>query len=221
MAIPNEEAKVHEIAREGYFSKVAAGDKRASGLFARFVAYRLNPTGNSQSWGWLSKSPGETQVEGYSEDSIVYGSNQEDLNNVVDIVVGAGKAGASIGWQRQPRRSSNRWVQPRPLTAEEMAYLGGTTIPPEEPPPNVPPPTVPPNVPGCQYEPPDVSRLQEELKAIKEALAMQNEVLAHITAKVENGELLLQDLGTRFARGFEGEARGGWPLGTVKFTLRG
>jgi hypothetical protein len=120
---------------QGYFGKVKAGDQRAASLFARLVAFDLNPTGSLQDYGWLSKSPGETQVDGYAEDAIVFTANQADLLNVVDLVNGAGAPGASIGGAVKERRASNLWVKPKPLTQEETDYLfsGSTPIPQPSP----------------------------------------------------------------------------------------
>lgn len=126
-----EAAKAREA--DGYFAKVKAGDQRAASLFARLVAYDLNPYGRTSDYGWLTKQPGEAQVDGYAEDAIVFGVDQSDLQNVVDLIVGAGAPGASITAQVKERRPSNRWATPSELTEEEMAYLGGGQSVPEAP----------------------------------------------------------------------------------------
>lgn len=120
----------------GYFEKARQGDQRAASLFARLVAYGANPAGHTSDFGWLSKSPGESQVDGYAEDAIVYGNDPSDRQNVVDLVNGAGAPNASIGGSVKERREHNRWVKPVALTDEELRYLqsGGQPVP-------VPPPT--------------------------------------------------------------------------------
>ena len=166
--IPNRYDVVVQLDAEGYFDRAATGDQRAASLFARLVAYRLNPTGAADSWGWLTKQPGETQVDGYAEDAIVYGSTPSDLVNVVDLVVGAGAPGARIAWQAgKPRRPSNTWERPRPLTEAEMDYLkagsggggtggggggGGGTQP------------------TCQYQPTDLGPVLARLAALEQAV---------------------------------------------------
>src|SRR5688572_5416393 len=81
---------------QGYFWRVRGGDQRAASLFARLVAFDLNPSGDGGDYGWLTKRPNEQNVDGYAEDAIVLGSNPSDLMNVVDMVNGAGAPGASI-----------------------------------------------------------------------------------------------------------------------------
>lgn len=120
---------------QGYFARVKAGDQRAASLFARLVANDLNPSGYVNDYGWLSKSPGESQVDGYAEDAICGNADPNDLANVVDLVNGAGAPGASIGGAVKERRSSNKWVKPLQLTTAELDYLlaGGQPIPSHPP----------------------------------------------------------------------------------------
>lgn len=146
--IPNDLATAQQLEAEGYFEKARAGDHRACSLFARLVAYRLNPTGHPGGWGWLRKGGGQN-VDGYSEDAIVYGSNPQDLQNVCDMVGGAGAPGASLTWQEKPRRPVDTWEAPRPLSAADMNYLkAGSAHPTPTPtpaptPPPAPNPTIP------------------------------------------------------------------------------
>lgn len=132
---------MQQLEDAGQFRRAAGGDQRAASLFVRAAAQLANPNGADRtSWGWLSKSPGESQVDGYSEDSLVLGDSPSNLQNVYDFVAGTGRVGASIIYTPSAvqRRPSNVWVAPRPLTAAEQAYLGGGTIDP--PPPPVKPP---------------------------------------------------------------------------------
>lgn len=143
--VPNELPAVQAIAAEGAFAKCEAGNPRACSLFARYVAWRLNPTADPARWGWLQKNPGETGYDGYAEDAIVFSSDPSNLHNVIDLVGGAGAPGARVQWGGpHPRRPSNPWVAPRALTAEELAYLGigGTPRPPTPGPTAPAPPTL-------------------------------------------------------------------------------
>ncbi len=126
--IPNELALVHAVAAEGYFTKAEAGDMRGASYFARLVAYRLNPAGDPRSFGWLKKGGG-SNVDGYADDAIVFGSDPNNLQNVIDVVGGSGAPGARPVWNAGegdrglPRRASDVWDAPRPLTVEQMNYL--------------------------------------------------------------------------------------------------
>lgn len=133
------QAKLRES--QGYFERVRAGDRRAASLFVRMIADDLNPLAVPSGYGWLTKQPGETQVDGYAEDAIVYGNDPADLLNVVDLVIGAGAPDASIGGAVKERRPANRWEAPRPLTDAEVAYLRAGGLPQPVPPPT---PTYPP-----------------------------------------------------------------------------
>lgn len=126
-----------KLEAQGYFERVREGSQKAASLFARLVAWELNPAGDPGDFGCLSKSPGESQVDGFAEDAIVYGNDPEDRENVIDLVNGAGAPGASIGGAIRPRRSHNLWVKPQPLTASQLLFLR----PSGEPPPPPPPPT--------------------------------------------------------------------------------
>lgn len=108
---------------QGYFKRVRDGDQRAASLFVKLVALDCNPSGIGSDYGWLSKSPGEQQVDGFAEDAICYGVDPSDLQNVVDLISGAGAPGASIGGAVKERRPHNKWVKPTALTDEEMDYL--------------------------------------------------------------------------------------------------
>lgn len=116
---------------QGYFDKVAEGDQRAAGLFVRLVANDLNANGNPNLFGWLTKNANESNVEGYAEDALACNASPNDLHNVVDMIAGAGAEGANIPSayrlsDLKERRPHNVWEAPRPLTAEELDYLGGS-----------------------------------------------------------------------------------------------
>lgn len=116
-------AQCHVRESQGYFTKVKAGDQRAASLFARLIAGDLNPAGSGSDYGWLSKQPGEANVDGYAEDAICFGADPTDLQNVVDLVNGAGAANASIGGAVKERRPANLWVKPQPLSQADLDYL--------------------------------------------------------------------------------------------------
>lgn len=128
------------LEQQGYFERVRQGDQKAASLFARLTAYTLNPSGDGDDYGCLSKSPSETQVDGFAEDAICYTDNPADRMNVVDLINGAGAPGASIGGAAKERRESNKWVKPVPLSDEQMAYLrpGGPPTPQPPQPPGFP-----------------------------------------------------------------------------------
>jgi hypothetical protein len=130
---------------QGYFVRVKAGDQRAASLFARLVAYDVNPSGDRTLCGWLSKTSGETNVDGWAEDAIAGNGDQADLLNVIDLVGGSGAPGATLVTRLTPadlkeRRTNNLWVAPKPLTADELSYLtgGGVVVPPIPPVPATP-----------------------------------------------------------------------------------
>lgn len=134
--------EMRQLVEEGYFVKVAQGDTRAASLFARLVAFRMNQNGDPSKPGCLRKTGGGHNVDGYAEDAIVLNGNPSDLFNVVDLVSGAGAAGASPTWNGPlPRRSSDVWEAPQPLSADQLSYLKGGAAPMPQPPrPPAPPP---------------------------------------------------------------------------------
>lgn len=144
--IPNDFPTVQRLEAEGWFERARQGDGRAASLFARLVAYTLNPNGDPSGWGWLSKPSGRN-YDGYAEDAIVFGADPNNLHNVIDLVAGAGAPRASIRWSPpQPRRPDNVWVAPRPLTADELGYLSSQMAPTSPTPVPFPTPPPPPPV---------------------------------------------------------------------------
>lgn len=133
----------HSLESQGYFEKARKGDQKACSLFAKLTAYTANPEGDEDGYGWLSKSPGETQVDGYAEDAVCFTNDASSLQNAVDLINGAGASGASIGGAIKQRRESNKWVKPQALSPADLGYLlsGGLPHPPQ-------PPTPTPVVPG-------------------------------------------------------------------------
>lgn len=142
-------ATAQAVAGEGYFDRCASGDMRGCSYFARLVALRLNPMGNPSSWGTLTKPAGGSNVEGYADDAIVLGADPSNRQNVYDLVVGAGAPGATVTANGPlPRRTSDVWEAPKPLTAAQMAYLrpGATPSPTPTPAPTPAPQPTPTNL---------------------------------------------------------------------------
>lgn len=131
-----------DLETQGYFERARTGDQRAASYFARLVAYKINGFGRPDDFGCLRKTAGGTNVDGYAEDAIVFGSNPADLLNVLDMVNGTGAPNASVNEHPEPkeRRPQDIWEAPRPLTEEELDYLlsGGEPVPQPEPEPEIP-----------------------------------------------------------------------------------
>ncbi len=173
-----------DLERDGYFEQARNGDHRACGLFARLAAYKLNPAGDPASWGCLRKTGGGANVEGYSEDAIVLGNDPNNYLNVKDIIVGAGRAGASIAFGGfVGRRSSDVWEKPRMLTSEQMYHLrpNGEPVPPPVPIP-VPPPAV-----ECRYQAINLEGLVTIIQRLHEDVREMRAELADLTARLEQG----------------------------------
>lgn len=137
------EASAQELEMQGYFERARGGDKRACSLFTRFAVYVTNPTGDPEDFGWLSKSPGEAQHDGFSVDAACFSASLSDRRNVIDIIVGAELPGARVeASDPKERRENNRWVKPQRLSDEDMKYLKAGGMPVPQPPPAVvlPPP---------------------------------------------------------------------------------
>lgn len=111
---------------QGAFRKAADGDDKAASYFVRYAAYLANPSGDQSSWGWLRKTGGGKNIDGYAEDALASNANPNDLNNVYDFVGGAGRPGATVNYGAGPvvRRPSDVWEAPRQLTAAEASYIG-------------------------------------------------------------------------------------------------
>jgi hypothetical protein len=210
-------ALLQKLEADGYFAKAAAGDHRACGLFARLAAYTLNPNGDADGWGCLRKTGGGANVEGYSEDAIVLGSDGNNLHNVKDIIVGAGAPGARLVGSLDGlvnRRQSDIWERPAPLTAEQMNYLkagssgggsgggtgggGGTQTPT-----------------ACKFQPSPSTNLDSihlQLVAIQGDLASGRDEVAQVKAELLN-------LIARFEQGFAIDANSRY-FGAVKGTVK-
>jgi hypothetical protein len=173
----------------------------------------MNPAGDPNSWGTLRKSGG-ANVEGYSEDAIVFGSDPSNLSNVVDIVGGAGANGARLGWINQPRRSGDTWEAPKALTIEQMDYLkSGSHNSPPQPPIPIPPPS--PQV--CKYAlPPDYA---ETLAMIVERLDQVSAAVAEADKHANLALLESQDIQKKLAAGLQLDASTKF-LGAVRGTVK-
>lgn len=113
-----------EFARgNGNWAACSGGSGTACFRFVYEVAFSLNPTCDPNSWGLLSKNPGEWQCtlsgcgnlggEGFGEDIITHGAFSPIL--LWDVIVGAGAPGASLHASPIPRdirRAGNNWACP-------------------------------------------------------------------------------------------------------------
>jgi hypothetical protein len=128
-------AAMAQLEAEGLFEKCRQGEMRGCSYFVRLVVYRLNPSGDPSGWGALTKPAGGSNVEGYADDAVALGANA--TNNVYDLVASSGVPGARPYVNGPlPRRGSDLWEAPRPLSDAQMAYLGGTVTPQPQPQPN-------------------------------------------------------------------------------------
>lgn len=129
----------HQLEQQGYFAKAKSGDERGASYFARMVAARVNPSGNSSDWGWLKKTGAGFNVEGYADGAIVFGNDPANRTNVLKIVTQIGSTNPNaiqIGDAVQERRAEDIWDKPVPLPDAITSYLlpGGVVIPPSVPP---------------------------------------------------------------------------------------
>lgn len=134
---------------QGYFERARSGDQRAASLFARLTAFTANPSGSTSGFGWLRKTAGGTNVDGYAEDSVVFGNNPADLANVVDMVNGAGAPNASLPIRYddgsvKERRTTDIWEKPVALSQADMNYITSAAPPIPGPTPPVECPLPPP-----------------------------------------------------------------------------
>jgi hypothetical protein len=211
---------LRNLEANGYFEKARNGDHRACGLFARLAAYTLNPNGDADGWGCLRKTGGGANVEGYSEDAIVLGSDPNNLHNVKDIIVGAGAPGARLVGSLDGlvnRRTSDIWERPAPLNAEQLNYLkpgatgggGGGIEPPPPPPAGI----------TCRFQQIDnspVARAYQEMASEVNALGVEL-----INAKDETRQVKaeLMNLIARMEQGFVIDANVRY-LGALKGTVK-
>jgi len=136
-------AEVVALERAGYFGRAAEGDHKGSAYFAMAAAHVMNPRSDPSLPGRLAKGGGQN-VEGFAEDAIVLNADPGDLLNVVDMVAGAGAPGARLVWNGPlPRRSSDVWAKPVPLTSAQLTYLGvNGAVDPQKPPVDPQKPTI-------------------------------------------------------------------------------
>jgi hypothetical protein len=183
-------AIVRDAEREGYFRRAATGDARGAGLFARYIAWRLNPSGDPASWGALRKTGGGHHVEGYAEDAIVFGADPDARRNVIDLIAGAGAPGARVQWSDWlPRRESDVWERPVPLTEEQIAYLRMDAVPTPGPTPTPAPPP-PPSPPPILDELATIKQMMLEiarrLEAIEQSSAQAATEARHAAARASD-----------------------------------
>lgn len=197
---------------KGFFDRVAQGDTRAASLFARLVAYTINPNGDPSSVGFLKKTAGGFNVDGFADGAIVANGNYNDLQNVIKVVTQVGSTNAGIGDAVQERRPTDIWAAPTSLTLEQMRYLNPAYEPatePAKPQPQQPQiPTIP--APAQNF---DVSGIMAKLADIHDAVNALNARMGGLSAQVADVRLAQQN-------GLAIELSGKLPyLGTV--TMKG
>jgi hypothetical protein len=107
----------------GEWNACAAGSGTACFRFVWDLVESINPTCDPNSWGLLSKNPGEWQCtrshcgnlsgEGFGEDIVTHGGFSPIL--LWDVIVSAGAPGAQLGASpipRDDRRPGNNWACP-------------------------------------------------------------------------------------------------------------
>lgn len=193
-----ESAVIAQVEADGWFRRCQTSDLRGCALFTREVIRRLNPTGDPGSWGWLSKSGGEENADGYSVDAMVWTADAGNLRNVVDIIGGAGggnpRAGMGGFVQRRP---SNQWVRPVPLSAADAAYACMGACAGTQPQPPTPPQPQPPQPPP----PPDYSealaQIQMQLDNLGAHLAAQGQQMVQLQDELAQTRAVAADLAAR------------------------
>lgn len=200
---------IKRLEREGWFERARNGDHRACGLFTRLVAFTLNPNGDPAGWGWLRKTAGGANVEGYSEDAMVLGNDANNRNNVVDIIGGAGAPGASCGMGGfVSRRSSDIWESPRALSVEQLNHLKpGHAQPQPEPQPQPQPQPQP--TPQPQPQPEQMPAWARELVAKVDALQATAGEIAGLRGELEAAKRHAV-IAAQTAQRIEATARGGF-----------
>jgi hypothetical protein len=162
-----------QLESDGYFEKCRAGEMRGCSYFVRLVVLHVNPQGDINGWGTLTKGGG-SNVEGYADDAIVFGANPSNLHNVFDLVASAGAVGARLQIAGpHPRRTGDTWEAAKQLSAAQLAYLkpgGGTSNPPPPPPPPPPPVSLQPVLEAIAALRAEVNALQAKLDALSAIL---------------------------------------------------
>lgn len=208
-------AAAQRLKAEGFFLRVEQGDQRAASLFARLVAYTLNPTGDPSSFGWLRKTRGGTNVDGYAEDAICYGSDPNADQNVIDMVNGTGAPGASIGagdWK--PRRiGADVWETPKPLALVDLRYLNPAYDPPTQATPSNQPSAVAvnPNAPLLER----LARLESLIVGLSQQMAEQHAPVCEVD--LSGVQAQISDVRAALRNGLSVEASGKLPyVGVLK-----
>lgn len=203
-----------ELERHGFFARVKQGDERAASYFARLVAYTVNPSGFTSDFGWLRKTAGGFNIEGYADGAIVFGADPNDLHNVIKIVTQVGSTNAGIGSAEQERRVVDVWEAPKPLTLEQMRYLN----PAYEPLPDVSQPPPGASMPSPIYSQGEIGVLLQHI--LKRLDAMEQKPQPTITVDLSGVSAQIADVRHALSNGLAIDAQGRIPfVGTV--TLKG
>jgi hypothetical protein len=108
MSVPNHSQVPRKLYDTGLFNlKTEDGQ----GAFTDAVVATLHAL--DPKWGHLKKNPGQSQVHGHGEDSVLYLSDVEGQSTAVDFIGGAGGSNPQPGWiVDEPRYSAKDWVDP-------------------------------------------------------------------------------------------------------------
>ena len=173
-----------QLEAEGYFARCQAAEMRGCSYFVRLVAWRANPTGDPNSWGTLTKPQGGSNVEGYADDAVALG--RDASNNVYDLVVSSGTTAARTTVNGPlPRRASDLWEAPKPLTQAQMDYLKPGSTPLPNPGPVTPNPGTPP-APAVDLKPilDAIAALSSQLAVINSAAEAAKQAAERAESKV-------------------------------------
>ena len=177
---------------KGFFDRVAQGDVRAASLFARLVAYTMNPGGDPTSVGFLKKTAGGFNVDGFADGAIAANGNANDFQNVIKVVTSVGVTSAGIGDAVQERRPTDIWFAPVPLSLAELRYLNPAYEPATEPAkPQPQQPQTPQN--PAQSQSFDASGVMAKLADIHDAVNALNARMGGLSAQVADVRLAQQN----------------------------
>lgn len=127
--VPDERALVRRLHDTGLYDlKTPAGHD----AFVDVVVSTLHA--KDKRWGHLKKNPGQAQIHGHGEDSVLFLVDEAGQSQAVDFIGGAGGPNPQPGWIVDvPRYSKKDWANP-----EDHGFTK-PTVPPPPPPPQYPP----------------------------------------------------------------------------------
>jgi hypothetical protein len=166
-SLPNGFPTVQAVFATGQFT---IDNHDGQSAFTDAVVCALNRVDNR--WGNLRKNPGQTNIHGHAEDSVLY-KYDDGVAQSVDFIGGAGALGARPQWLPDI---------PRYTTADWSAPHNCGTVPPVEIPPTTPP-TVP--VVDLSAVVASLARLEAALASVQNQLSSANEGLRNLSDRQE------------------------------------